>query len=354
MKKILFLVWVSLLTNSTIAQTIADAELKAFSNKLNQIITSKNGAAFDQLINKNFTISKYSNNVNAKAFMNGAYASLNLGSSIILSVKDGGSYDYVKKFTKNDKSHILYRLITADMGLNYHELALSKVNGAVMIDDIYIYVSGENISETLINAYKSIKTETNKMSGNEEAEALQIAKVNMPKIRALNDKGEYEKAYESLLKLPDFVQNMKMVRLMKLMISQNFENTDRYEKDMADYRKYYPEAKNIDLVSIDAYLLKKQYDNAMRAVNNLDKSLDGDPYLDFYRYLISNLKQDTASTLIYIVEASKSFPDKEFIQLQLLINYKEFKKEEELKVALAAYKANPKFDQSKLSLLDLE
>jgi biotin carboxyl carrier protein len=49
------------------------------------------------------------------------------------------------------------------------------------------------------------------------------------------------------------------------------------------WRANYPNDSSVDLVSIDAFFLQEKYDMALAAVERLDTSVGGDPYLDSYR-----------------------------------------------------------------------
>ena len=42
----------------------------------------------------------------------------------------------------------------------------------------------------------------------------------------------------------------------------------------------------MDLISIDAFLIHKEYDKAQAAIDRLDESLGGDPYLNVLRSTI--------------------------------------------------------------------
>lgn len=349
MKTLLIVIITLLLKFSLFGQNIAASEVVNFNQKIRSIIKEGNASKFNDLISVNELKNKYIYDKEGKDFIEAALQSGNLGKNIITSCSENGAtYEFVKSFTEGNKTFLLYRLTTSDMGLNYHELELCRENGIIKISDIFIYLSGENVSESLFNAYKSLMVEKNKMTNQEEAKAIKAMTIALPEIKKLSQAGEHQKAYEKLKALPPFLKNLRLMQLLNITIAQDLPDEKIYEKAIDDFRNNFPKAKNLDLLLIDGFILKKQYDNALASVNNLDKNLGIDPYLDFYRYLVSNLKNDTTNSLLFIEKVANAFPNKENIQLELLVNYKELLKKEDLKKAIQRFKANPLFDQAKL------
>ena len=45
----------------------------------------------------------------------------------------------------------------------------------------------------------------------------------------------------------------------------------------------------MQLILMDAYFMRKEYDKVMGAINAVDKMINKDPFLDYYRYLCYNV-----------------------------------------------------------------
>ena len=83
------------------------------------------------------------------------------GKTVLDAMGKEGSYELIKQYEKDKKQHILFRL-SGDNGMNYHDYELVKRDDAIKAADVFIYMTGENISKTI-------------------ADALQLDNSNMPK-----------------------------------------------------------------------------------------------------------------------------------------------------------------------------
>src|SRR5262249_19553164 len=88
---------------------------------------------------------------------------------------------------------------------------------------------------------------------------------------------------------------------------------DGSEKDyiaaMEQFRKLYPDDAWIDLISIDYFLLKNQYDEGLEAIDRVDAWIGSDPYLNVIRcnVLIAANQFDKAKAAVD--KALKEEPD---------------------------------------------
>ena len=67
----------------------------------------------------------------------------------------------------------------------------------------------------------------------------------------------------------------------------------QYAAAIVAIRKAFPNGVATDTLSIDYFVQAKQYDEAMKCIDHLDKSLDGDPALDALRGSFLNLQGKT-------------------------------------------------------------
>jgi hypothetical protein len=352
MKSLIMLLLLVSIKGSCLAQILTESEINGFKAKMLLIANERNGSKYDALFSTKAFGNKYKGDTKGKEFLSTEIQSAKLGQNIFWYKSN--KYEFLKTFNESNTSFVVYRLIGDEIGFNYHEMELCKENGVVKIADIYIYSTGETLSETLIDTYKTLLVQKNNIENKKELEEFQSIYTLIPQIKKLNQEGSYVLAYEKIKQAPEFVKKLRVFHMMTIMVTQNLSDLDIYEKAIDDFRKKFPTAKNLDMLLIDGYSLKKQYDKSMQAVNNLDKTLGGDPYLDYYRYLVSNFKNDTAASYKYIEKVGAAFPNYETIQLELLVNYKEANKEELYTKTLAAYKANKFFNQNKLKEVGLE
>lgn len=205
------------------------------------------------------------------------------GKAVIDAMGKEGSYELIKQYEKDKKQHILFRLY-GQGGVNYHDYELIKRDDAIRAADVFIYMSGENLSKTI-------------------ADALQVTNEKMPKedyakiekvqtIKTLMAQGEYEKALGLFNELPDEIKKEKAYQIIHIQLCSKLDN-DKYIQALNEYRSLYPKDPNMYLMMIDAYILQKDYPMAMASVNKLDSLIDKDPYQDYQRGLIFLLMKDT-------------------------------------------------------------
>jgi tetratricopeptide (TPR) repeat protein len=165
----------------------------------------------------------------------------------------------------------LVRLVF-DEGLNYYQLELDKRDNVVRAADIYIFLAGEKLSET----FQRVLDVLLKSPGTPIPTAtIQAMKQDM-------HSGEWEAAQRKLESLPAAIRASKPVMLVELQIASELGD-EKYVAVMDKYAKAYPNDPSLALVQIDRTLLKKQYAEALVVLDQLDKQVGGDPYLDVLR-----------------------------------------------------------------------
>ncbi|HVV06564.1 MAG TPA: hypothetical protein VHC96_20175 [Puia sp.] len=205
------------------------------------------------------------------------------GKTVVDAMGKEGTYEMIKQYEKDKKQHILFRL-SGDGGMNYHDYELVKREDAIKAADVFIYMSGENLSKTI-------------------ADALQLDSRNMPKedmekinkiktIKSLLAQGEYEKALKEYDELPDVVKKEKAYQMIHIRICSKVDN-DRYIQALNEFRSLYPKDPYMYLLMVDAYFLQKNYPMALYSVNKLDSLIDKDPYQDYQRGMIYLQMKDT-------------------------------------------------------------
>src|SRR5262245_53124055 len=86
-------------------------------------------------------------------FLKGAQAGQTGGqglpAALVAKVKNGGSYKFRKYYATGAKPHVLFRMLNADGRSNYHDIVLARhADGRVGMEDVYVLVAGEMLSQT--------------------------------------------------------------------------------------------------------------------------------------------------------------------------------------------------------------
>jgi tetratricopeptide (TPR) repeat protein len=225
----------------------------------------------------------------SKDIVNGAMEGLksaHFGQQIVTAVGEKGSYELVKQYEKEGKQHLLFRMYNAG-SVNYHDFELVKIEEEVKAADVFIYLSGENLSKTFGDALLMMQ-ENLTSSSKSEQELVS----NMKKIKSVMAQRDFQKAEEVFESFPPEMQRQKMFQLIHVQIGEGLGN-DEYSKALTQYRTLFPNDPNTYLLSVDAYVLQKKYPEALDAVNKLDSLINKDPFQDYYRGLMYKLMEDS-------------------------------------------------------------
>jgi tetratricopeptide (TPR) repeat protein len=160
----------------------------------------------------------------------------------------------------------LLRLVSA-AGVNYYQLDLDKQKGTIKLADFYIFVTGENISDTLGRMVDAIGK-----NGLSSAPKLK-------EIRQHMQAGRWQEAQTLLESLPAGLRAAKPMQLAAVQIASELGD-EAYLKALNVYTKEFPNDPSLALVAIDRAILRKEYDVAIKYMTELDARVGGDPYLD--------------------------------------------------------------------------
>ena len=339
---------VVLFSCSTTEKPVTAEEAKDFARQLQSSVEKRNGDFFDQAIDKRSFFKKAGLNdeKEARSFGSGLVDKINIGTQLIRALSKNGTYQLVKQYEKNEKQHVLFRLY--DNGsLNYHDIELTRSGKETKIADMFIYASGELFSETINNMFKQMK----KIANNNEVNFDDDWVMELPKIRQMMNEGKYSDAMEIYDRLPEKVKKIKAVQITHIMIASGMENDKIHEAVINEYTTLYPNEPNMHLLLLDGYIIKKEYDKALYSINEMDKMINKDPFLDYYRYLIYNLQEDSIQAKTSIETLMKNMPGFEDGMLEIIAVYLNEKNTTGADKWIKEYRLHKSFDQNKLETL---
>jgi hypothetical protein len=209
----------------------------------------------------------------------------NLTSQIIKQVRSGGSYYYLGTVNREEGPRAIFRLLLADNTLNYHELVLARGPQGVRTVDMFIYTSGERLSEaTQRILLRKLPPETRallaKLSGRNRAVARQYNV--LPEVTEPFQRGEYERVLAIYASLPTELRHDKTVQVLRVAAAQKVNDAE-YAAAMDEYMRIFPGDPSIYLMAIDAHILAGRFAQAHEALDRLDQRVGGDPYLQTVR-----------------------------------------------------------------------
>ena len=315
-------------------------------NIIDSSIKAKRPGEFNKLFSAKLLSARIAKKQNKRvdnSLMKGITAALNnatLGQQIISGMRHKGSYELVKQYEKDNRQHLIYRLY-ADGSLNYHDYELGRSNGKVYIADMFIYVTGEEFSETIINLAGSLVE--NNMSGESDLKGLR-------QIKLLLSQARYKEAKEAFDALPAKLKDQRSLQITHLLICSGLDE-ESYSNAIDRFKELFPNEPYMFLIMIDASMLQKNYAAALEYVNKTDSVINKDPFLDYYRGLLYRIMNDQPNAVRYLEAVSASMPHFSEGIVALIEQYINDGNFEKAKKTITSYRNEEKFDQESLTFM---
>lgn len=230
------------------------------------------------------------------------------GDQIAALATQGGSYKLLRVRPVGGAPRALFRLIHND-AVNYHDLVLEDARGKTKVVDIHVYLTGELFSETIRRTYVTALASDESLMSKLSGEQSDFVK-HLPKIREMQTRREakdYAGALKSYYELPRSLQKDRNM-LFERFTSASEVGGKEYDKALAAFRRHHPNDKGLDLVMVDGFFLRKQYDQAISAIDRVDAAVGGDPYLKVLRANVFLEKKEAAKSRALLNDAVKEEP----------------------------------------------
>lgn len=347
---LLLLLPIYLLSCTPEEQPITKEEAIAFAQRLETSIANGHSQLFDSIFaNQAFAdhIAKEAGEAMDKSYVKGLVVALQekkIGREMLKNMGSDATYEFLHHYEKDKHHHLLFR-IYGDAGINYHDLELAKFDDRIGLADMFIYLSGENISKTFIRTTSLLANHAKQES---EKKMLNVAK-SIQNIRNLINQQQYAEANKLYEQLPEKIKEDKALQLMNLTVLAKLDQ-EKYKLALEVYNKYFGNDPAAQFGLFDSYFLNEEYDKALNVVNVLDGTVK-DPLLNYYRALIYTKMGDRENTIKYLELLNKQKPDFGDGALELIANYIATGENEKAENLLGVYRGNKKFDQKKLESL---
>ena len=260
-----------------------------FAKRIEALIAQKDGKAFDALVDVDSMLAQATRGLavppqNVEDFKKGFKRSFSLSKQIFGGLQDSGTYSFLRLRRVDGRQQAVFR-VNMEGGINYHEHILSPGPNDLRIEDLYVFATGEHLSETLrrhaLNAFAPSRGFVTKLLGKDQ-EYLK----NLDKIGAMKghlDQREFQQGLAVFQSLPESLRKEKIFLILRLQLASGSGDEKAYAKAIEDFERAHPKDPALDLLSIDGFLLAKEYPKALACIDRLDKRVGGDPYLDVLR-----------------------------------------------------------------------
>ena len=320
-------------------------EARAFGKKLEQSIEKRDPAFFNEAMDRSELTRRagLSGSRQEKEFAAGVRNAIHMGTKIVDGISKEATYQLVKQYEKEGKHHLIFRLFD-DGSINYHDLELIRRKNDVKVADMMVYTTGENLSATISGLYKQFSGVIDASTGKEDW--LQ----SMPRIREEMKKGHHDKAYDLFLRIPEEGRKSKAFRMLKIEICSGLGDEEQ-QKAINEMISAFPNEPNMQLILLDYYFLKKEYSKVLDAINAVDRMIDKDPFLDYYRYLCYNIMEDEAKAKEHLLRVCRNYPKFPDARLELVATYLNEDKPDSARIQVKEYRLIKTFPQSRLDNL---
>lgn len=259
---------------------------------------------------------------------------------VVQSVR-AGSYKLLRIYDTGGVRHMVFRLF-GDEGINYHDFTLIKINGKVKAGDVFVFLTGENISKTFAVFLASDPSFT--------ADGPPGAAEDFVKLIALKNKKDYSGQIELIDKLTPRLRKTKVVQLINIEAARHM-NTESYKDALEEYANLYPNEPNTYMMMLDVFYLTKEYDKGLYAVNKLDSLVKGDPVLNLFRGNVYKGMGDKAKCRECYEKCFAYDPYIKNNMQQLAATYAEANEMDKAKAVIEKYKQNPRFQDEDIAIL---
>ena len=220
-----------------------------------------------------------------RQFANGVARGFVLGDEICKTIQQSGSYVLLRVREVDGEHRALFRVV-GESGLNYHDLLLSETDdGSVEIHDMFIYSLGEWVSQTARRGFLPLAAQLEKgsLERMEPGENLYLENIpNILKMQSHYQTGDFEDALAVFYAMPDELKKNRNILMVRFAVAVQVGGVE-YDAAMLDLKNTFPGDPSLDLVLIDHYFNGREYDQALEIVDRIDRSVGGDPYLEFMR-----------------------------------------------------------------------
>lgn len=283
--------------------TQSDAEaFREFAQQIQSAAQRADQSFFDRAFDRDATLALAMNGLDgppalAEQFRSVEKANWSIAQGFLGQVGQGlATYRFQRlRSGPGGRPQALFRLMVNEGGVTFHEYALRRDASGVKVVDFYAYSGGEWKSESLRRNWLSglreagLATRLTRLAGVENEMAQQAPEIQ--RILKLNTAGQSAEALAALLKLPPSVQADRNLLVIRMSVAQKVGEREASEAVDA-FARQFPNDPSLNLLRVDMLAGRKQYDEALAAIERVQQATGGDAYLDQLTGAVFYLKGD--------------------------------------------------------------
>lgn len=262
-------------------------------------------------------------------YLEGASKSSVLKSALV-RVQEGASYDFLRVKHREGSFHPLFRMVFDNGGVGYHEFRLTLDDaGEPVADDVYLSQTGEWLTSSTRRMFVTkVKDLLNKSKiSNENTQQIIDTNLKLQQmLQSVQTRTGQREALEIFRSLPEEAQRDKSFQIVAVALAQSIDEAE-YEREIVRFRENHPNDLASEIYSIDFYVMQNRTDEAIAAINWLDKQVGGDPYLHAFlarAYLRSEKYEDAEKELQKAIDQCPELIQVTYVALESALQQKQF------------------------------
>ncbi len=248
--------------------------------------------------------------------------------NIRTSIENGASYSLVNFYYHLDerKYHLLFRIYSENGGLNYHDYQLSYDNERFQLEDIFIHVMGEYMSDTYQDLYQLSVPSKDRKDIKTNRERLKNL-IYFMRLKSLLNTNKFKEALELTHSLKGDFTKKKVYYTTKIKIASKI-NTVFHLEAIDELLKKFPNDPYTKLMAVDYYVMLKDYNATMRLLDEIKESTE-DVFIEYVRGNVAWQFQDYELAERSYANTIIEYPGFEEAKLNLLYLYDFLEKHED-------------------------
>ncbi len=333
-------------TNADAPKEIPDEECIAFAKKLEDAVIADDGHSAGDLFTwgemvdralQGLSSPEHPNQIVENMRAGGAQRNMQLPNTLGAQIKEGGSYKFLRIRSGSDGKRVVFRLLGANGGLNYHEMTLGRRENKVVATDMYIFFSGETMPQSVrqMALVDSVVSDI-KMRSPEVQQELKKYDIYSFLMAGAYQEGRFEDCIAMYGKMRPSLQKEKSLLLQRLLAARNVGEQAEAAAIEA-FRAVYPDEVCVDLIALDSLFRRKAYREAREAIDRIDKAVGGDPYLHVLRantYLMEDKFEDADNEAKAAIAEDSTRTDAWWVRVSVALKMQKFARAVDLLNAL--------------------
>jgi hypothetical protein len=220
------------------------------------------------------------------------------------------SVKFLHRQTQDGEPGILLRLITANGGLEYQTVVPKcGADGKLRIVDAFSFSMGEKLSAPLKYILIAQLQDKDKSLAGQLFTNSAVARYapQWARMVKLNMEGKFKDALAVYTNLPAAVRQDKMFLREKIQAAAAVDENECLAAAEL-WQKLYPDDSSQDLMPVNLYLARRQYNKVLNCFDKLERTIGDDAYMDLVRAGIFMEKNDLTRARKYATQAFSSEP----------------------------------------------